>query len=180
MNYNHIPHDSIIKSLKEDLQRVRSGRVSPSIIEPIRVEAYGGSMAIVELATISSPEVRTIVITPFDKGLIRSISKGIEEAKLGVNPIDNGAGIILNFPPMTEENRKAQTKVVDEVQENIKIQVRQQRQEVLTRKERELEATNASEDAIKGFKNELQKEIDSINQEIEEICKQKKEEVMKL
>jgi len=180
MNYTHIPHDSIIKSLKEDLQRVRTGRISPSIVEPIRVEAYGSTMAIMELATISSPEVRTVVITPFDKGLIRSISKGIEDAKLGVNPIDNGAGIILNFPAMTEENRKAQTKVVDEVQENVKIQVRQHRQEVLTKKECELEAVNASEDAIKGFKAELQKEIDSINQEIEEICKQKKEEVMKI
>jgi len=180
MNYTHLPYDSIIKSLKEELQRVRTGRISPAIVEPIRTEAYGTTMSIMELATTTTPEPRTIVITPFDKSLIRSISKSIEDARLGVNPIDNGAGIILNFPPMTEENRKAQVKIIDEIQEQIKIQLRQHRQESLSKTERELDAQNASEDAIKGFKSDLQKEVDALNQEIEEICKHKKEEVLKI
>jgi len=133
-----------------------------------------------ELATISTPEPRTIIISPFDKSLIRVIAKAIEDAKIGVNPTDNGAGVILNFPPMSEENRKDQVKRIDKIQEEIKIQVRQHRQDALNKSEREFESQNASEDAIKGFKSELQKEVDAINQEIEEICKAKSVEVMKI
>jgi ribosome recycling factor len=137
-------------------------------------------MPMTQLATISSPEPRSIIITPFDKSLIRSISKAIEDAKIGVNPVDNGAGVILNFPPMTEENRKAQVKIVDEIQEHAKIQIRQHRQDILNKTENEFKLQNASEDAIKSFKASLQKEVDALNSEIEEICKTKKEEVMKI
>jgi ribosome recycling factor len=180
MNYTYLSHSSILKSLQDNLQRVRTGRVSPAIIEPIKVEAYGTMLSMMELATISSPEPRTIVITPFDKSMIRAISKAIEDAKIGVNPTDNGAGVILNFPPMTEENRKEQVKTIDKIQEEIKIQVRQQRQDILSKNEREFEAQNASEDTIKAFKADLQKEIDAINQEIEDACKAKAVEVMKI
>ena len=151
MNYTHLSHSSILKSLHDNLQRVRTGRVSPAIIEPIKVEAYGTMMSMMELATISSPEPRTIIISPFDKSMIRVISKAIEEAKIGVNPTDNGAGVILNFPPMTEENRKEQVKTIDKIQEEIKIQVRQQRQDILSKNEREFEGQNASEDSILYF-----------------------------
>ena len=137
-------------------------------------------LSMMELATISSPEPRTIIISPFDKSMIRVISKAIEEAKIGVNPTDNGAGVILNFPPMTEENRKDQVKIIDRIQEEIKIQVRQQRQDILSKNEREFEAQNASEDSVKSFKAQLQKEVDAINQEIEEACKTKAVEVMKI
>ena len=180
MNYIYLSHSSILKSLNDNLQRVRTGRVSPAIIEPIKVEAYGTMLSMMELATISSPEPRTIIISPFDKSMIRVISKAIEEAKIGVNPTDNGAGVILNFPPMTEENRKEQVKIIDKIQEEIKIQVRQQRQDILSKNEREFDAQNASEDSIKSFKAELQKEVDAINQEIEEACKTKAVEVMKI
>ena len=180
MNYIYLSHSSILKSLNDNLQRVRTGRVSPAIIEPIKVEAYGTMLSMMELATISSPEPRTIIISPFDKSMIRVISKAIEEAKIGVNPTDNGAGVILNFPPMTEENRKDQVKIIDRIQEEIKIQVRQQRQDILSKNEREFEAQNASEDSVKSFKAQLQKEVDAINQEIEEACKTKAVEVMKI
>ena len=180
MNYIYLSQSSILKSLNDNLQRVRTGRVSPAIIEPIKVEAYGTMLSMMELATISSPEPRTIIISPFDKSMIRVISKAIEEAKIGVNPTDNGAGVILNFPPMTEENRKDQVKIIDRIQEEIKIQVRQQRQDILSKNEREFEAQNASEDSVKSFKAQLQKEVDAINQEIEEACKTKAVEVMKI
>lgn len=180
MNYTYLPHSSILKSLQDLLLSIRTGRTSPSIVEPIKVEAYGSMISMMEVASISTPEPRTIIITPYDKGLIRVIAKAIEDAKIGVNPTDNGAGVILNFPPMTEENRKEQVKRIDKFQEEIKIQVRQHRQDALSKAEREFEAQNASEDAIKAFKSELQKEIDAINQEIEEICKTKSAEVMKI
>jgi ribosome recycling factor len=180
MTYKYLVPEHIIKSLKDELTRIRTGRVVPSLVEPLRVEAYGSQMPMMQIASVSSPEARTIIITPYDKSLIRNICESIEQARLGVNPIDNGAGVILNFPPMTEENRKQQAKLVDEIEEKIKIQIRQQRQDSLTKIERELKAENASEDAIKSFKNDLQKEVDQLNAEIALMCKTKQEEVLKI
>ncbi|GAB4146633.1 MAG: ribosome recycling factor [Patescibacteria group bacterium] len=180
MTYHLLPAESIIRALREELTRVRTGRVTPSLVENLEVEAYGSMMGLMTLAQITNPEPRTIIITPYDRGMISAIAKVIEESRLGVNPTDNGAGVILNFPPMTEENRRNQVKVVDSVEEKIKIMVRQNRQDVLTKREKEMKAENASEDAVKGFKADLQKEVDALNAEIELICDQKRDDVMKI
>ncbi len=172
--------NKILDHYKKVLSTIRSGTVNASILDNIFVEAYDSKMKIIEVATVNKPESAQLVITPFDKGLLQAISKAISLANIGVNPIDNGAGVILNFPPMTEDSRKIRVKELKKEEESAKIVVRQERQSLMTSAKKQKENSEISEDELKKIETNLQKDVDSLNKEIEKLTKQKEDELMKM
>ncbi len=172
--------DKILNHYNKVLSTIRSGTVNASILDNIYVEAYDSKMKIIEVATINKPESAQLIITPFDKGLLPSIAKAISLANIGVNPVDNGAGVILNFPPMTEESRKIRVKELKKEEENAKIVVRQERQNLLSGAKKQKENSEMSEDELKKFETELQKDVEKTNKEIEKLTKQKEDELLKM
>lgn len=178
--YTILPGLEIIERYKKHLSGIRSGRVNSSILEAITVEAYGSKMHFNEIATITVPEPVQLMITPFDKGLIPNISKAINDSNLGVNPQDDGAGVRLVFPPLTEETKKLRVKDLHKLREEARIEVRVKRQDALKDAKNDKEEGLTSEDDLRLFEDNLQKEVDSLNSEIEEITKNKEEEIMKI
>jgi ribosome recycling factor len=178
--YQILPATEILEKYRKNISSIRSGRVNSSILENISVEAYGSKMHFNELATVTTPESAQLLITPFDKSLISVMSKAIHDSNLGVNPIDDGAGIRLVFPPLTEETRKNRVKEIYKIQEQSKIEVRLKRQDLIKHKKKEEEDNIISEDDLSIFERDLQTEVDNINKEIEAITKSKEEELMKV
>jgi len=178
--FQYLSDQKIIKHLHSKLSGIRSGRINASILDSIVVSTYGSQMKIVELATITNPEPAQLIITPFDKGVLKDIQKAITDSNLGVNPSDNGVGLILNFPPLTEEKRKNLVKVAHKIQEEARTELRQHRQKVKKSFEKQKEAGEISEDDLNRFETELQKEVESVNKQIEELIKNKEADLMKV
>jgi ribosome recycling factor len=180
--YSILNSETILEKLTTRLSSIRSGRVNASIFDNINVliPAWGGEFKIVELATINILESSTCMITPFDKSILTNIEKAIRDSNLGVNPNNNGAGLKIVFPPMTEENRKARVKELKQYEEDSKIEVRNTRQNLLKAQKTKKETAEISEDDLKRFESNLQKEVDTLNKDIEQIISDKSAEIMKL
>ncbi len=159
--------------LRQEFSKLQTGRANAALLEHIRVEAYGQSMELKGVASISVQDARSMVIQPWDKTVLASIEKAIQLANIGVNPVNDGIVVRLNFPPMTEERRKSITKIVKELSEGAKISVRQDRQ-----KANDEIKKIADEDEKERAQKELQKMVDEANAKIEESSKKKEEEVM--
>ena len=179
-NYQFLPATKIIDHYKNSLSGLRSGRVNSSVLEPIYVEFYGSKMKINELATVTIPEPSVILISPFDKSAIPAIVKAITESNLGVNPVDDGVGVRLSFPPLTEENRKKLAKTVSILMEEVRVMIRGNRQDWIKNWKKQKEASEITEDDLKRNETDLQKEVDNLNKEIETIAKAKEQEIMKI
>ena len=172
--------NKILDHYNKVLSSIRSGTINSSILDNIFVEAYGSKMKINELGTINKPASAQLIITPFDKSLLQDIAKAISLANIGVNPVDNGAGIILNFPALTEESRKIRVKELKKEEENAKIVVRQERQSLIAGAKKQKENGELSENGLSNFEMDLQKEVDQVNKEIEKITKSKEAELLKM
>ncbi|OGY53178.1 MAG: ribosome recycling factor [Candidatus Buchananbacteria bacterium RIFCSPLOWO2_01_FULL_45_31] len=167
-----------LENLKKELATLRVGRANPMIVENILVDAYGSKMPIKQLASITVPEARTILVQPWDKAAAKDIEKAIQAANIGINPVNEGAQIRLTVAPLTEESRKELTRSVGEKMEKTRIAVRQirdkERDEII-KKEKNKEITEDD-------KFNLQKKLDEIvkeyNDKIKEISEKKEEEIM--
>lgn len=179
-NYKFLNAQDIIQRYTKHLSGIRSGRVNSSILEPILVEAYGSMMHFHELATITIPEPAQLLITPFDKGLIPAMIKALSNSNIGVNPMDDGAGIRLNFPPLTEETRKQRVKEIHKLMEEARIEIRLKRQDVLKHQKAKKESSEISEDDLKKIEEDVQKEVEDLNKEIQKITDSKEAEIMKM
>ncbi len=180
MSYKILPAQKITDSFKKVLSSIRTGRVNSSVLENVVVDAYGSKMHIPEVATINVPEPSQLMITPFDKSLLNVIEKAIRDSNLGVNPVNDGAGIRLVFPPLTEENRKLRVKEINKLLEESKIIVRSTRQDVLKSQKAQKENGDISEDELKRFELDLQKEVDTLNKELESMAEAKQDEILKM
>jgi|688.fasta_scaffold151360_2 ribosome recycling factor len=179
-SYKFLNAKEITERYTKHLSGIRSGRVNASILETILVEAYGSMMHFHELATITIPEPAQLLITPFDKGLIGPMVKAISNSNIGVNPMDDGAGIRLNFPPLTEETRKQRVKEIHKLMEEAKIEIRLKRQDAIKTQKAQKESGDISEDDLKQVELDIQKEVEEVNKEVERITKSKEEEIMKM
>ncbi|MBT3835072.1 ribosome recycling factor [Candidatus Peribacteria bacterium] len=163
--------------LKMEYAKLQTGRASASLVEGIMIDAYGQKQPLKGVAGISIQDARTIVIQPWDKGVMQQIESAIRDANIGVNPVNDGVVIRLNLPPMTEERRLQIVKIVKELAEEARISVRQQRQEFHSNSKRD---ESRSEDEHRDFETALQKEVDKANKELEEISKSKEEDIMQV
>lgn len=172
MDDRNIKFQQVIEHYKSDISSIRTGRASSALVEDIQAECYGQKMRLVELATITTPEPRTIVIQPWDKGVLEAISKAIRESNLGMAPIADGDLIRLNLPALTEERRKEFIKLLKQKTEHAHIQIRRVREEVIK------SFADLSEDEQFRSKADLQKTVDEHNKKLEELEKKKEGELM--
>ena len=179
-SYNYLPADKIIDHLKKKLTSIRTGRVNSSVLDLIFVPAYGDKMNIQSIATINVPEPGQLMITPFDKSLNQAIEKAIFDANIGASPVNDGAGIRLTFAPLTEESRAKRAKEVSVYEEEIKITVRTERQDLIKSLKNKKDSGEISEDELKRQEVAIQLEVDKLNKEIEILCQEKKTDLMKV
>lgn len=163
---------------KKDIAGLRTGRANPGILDGILVEAYGAKTALVGLASISVPEARSILITPWDKTVAKDIEKAIVAANLGINPVNEGGKIRLVAPQLTEENRKELVKKLNEKMETSRISLRQTRDEIKETIEAAFKRKSLNEDDKFRFFKELDEEISRQNDELKRIKDKKEEEIM--
>lgn len=183
--------DSIIKETRDNmadavqaysrsLATVRAGRANPNILDGIVVEYYGAATPLNQLATISAPEARLLVITPFDKSAISNIEKAIQKADLGLAPSSDGTVVRINIPALTEERRKDLVKVVGKYAEEARVQVRNVRREANDQLKKMEKDGDLTEDQLRGSQDKVQKETDYFVSEIDELAKNKEKEIMEV
>ena len=166
--------NSTIKSIENKFTTVRAGRANPAMLDGINVEYYGVETPIKQLANISIPEARQLMIKPFDKSILGGIEKAIFEANIGITPNNNGECIFLVIPPLTEDRRKELVKQVKSISEEGKIALRNIRQEANT----EIKNLELPEDMTKKAEERVQELINKYNKVIDEKLKEKENELM--
>ena len=166
--------------LEKELQAIRAGRANPAVLDKVAVEYYGTPTPVAQLAAVAVPEARVLTISPWDTKLVKEISKAIMSSDIGINPIDDGRVIRLNFPAPTEERRKQLTKDVSKLGEESKVAVRNVRRDALDKFKAAKKKSEISEDELANLEDEMQKITDKFVKEIEKICESKNKEIMEL
>jgi ribosome recycling factor len=167
-----------IEYFKDEIAKIRTGRASSALVENLPVDYYGSKSPMKQIANISVPEPRQIVISPWDKDNLINIEKSIRESDLNLNPINDGQVIRINIPQLNEERRRELVKLLNQKAEESRVSVRKKREEIwdliqdLTR-----DGKISEDDKFQG-KEKLQKIVDEYNNKIEEIRKRKEEEIM--
>ena len=169
--------DKDIAHVKHEFSSVRSGKASPSMLDTVKVEMYGQSMMLNQVATVNAPEPRVIIVTPFDKGQIKVIEKAIRESDLGLEPSAQGNVIRVPLPQMNEQRRKELVKVVHKLAEEGRIAVRHAR---TTARDQLKKLNGVSEDDVKHAEKDLQKVHDDYMHKIDDLLKHKEAEIMEV
>ena len=170
--------DMAIMYLEEALAHIRAGKASARLLDGIRVDSYGSMVPISNVAAITTPDARSIVIKPWDKSMFRVIEKAIIDSDLGIMPENNGEMIRIGIPPLTEERRRDLTKVVKGEGENAKIAVRNLRRDANGHLKDALKAKTISEDEERRAADDIQKLTDKAVADIETATKQKEADLM--
>ena len=165
---------SSIQHLENELLNIRAGKANPSMLKNIMVDYYGNLTALSQLANINTPDSKTIIVQPWDKSILQEIEKGIVNANIGFNPMNNGDTIIINIPPLTEERRKELVKIVRNESENSKISIRNIRKD----SNQEIKKTDVSDDEKSNYEIDIQELTDNFISKIESVLKVKEKEIM--
>jgi len=169
-----------IQSLDEDLGGIRTGRATPALVEKLSIDYYGAPTPLMQLATISVPEPRSLLIKPFDPTSLKQVERAILASELGLTPNNDGKQIRLNLPPLTEERRHELVKVVHSRLEDCRVAVRNIRRD-LHNDMRDLEKEKLiSEDDLKRGEEELQKATDRYIEDINKLGQRKEQEIMEV
>ena len=169
-----------IDVLQENLGTIRAGRANPAILNKINIEYYGVPTPLTQVASVSVPEARMIVIQPWDANVLKDIEKEIQKADIGVMPNSDGKVIRLNFPELTEERRKEIVKTVKKMGEDSKVSIRTIRRDALDFAKNLKKNNEISEDELKGEEDEVQKITDKFVAEIDKIIDAKEKEIMQV
>lgn len=169
-----------VAATQEEFGHIRTGRASPHLLDRIHIDYYGAPTPLNQIAGISVPEARMMVISPYDKSSLSAIEKAIQQSDLGVNPNNDGSIIRLNFPPLTEERRKILIKQVKERAEEGKIAVRNVRRHSKDEMEKMKKDGEISEDELKRSEKELQKLTDHYVEEIDAMFGHKEKELLEV
>jgi ribosome recycling factor len=174
--------EKVLEVLKTDLSTVRTGRATPSLVENIIVNAYGGTqkLKVVELAHVSSLDPQTLQVAPYDGSIIGEVNKGIMEANVGLTPNIDGQVIRISIPPLSQERREELVHLVGQKLEGAKIQIRQIRHEAMNDIKKQEQEKQINEDDKGRLEKEIQKETDSSIKQIEELGEKKKEELLQV
>jgi ribosome recycling factor len=169
-----------IEALRQDLGGIRTGRASAALVERIQVEYYGSPMPLNQVATISVPEARLLVIQPWDRKLLTDIEKAIQKSDLGINPNNDGQVIRLNVPPMNEERRRDLVKYLHKKLDEHKVAVRNIRRDVHDKLRDREKKKEISEDELKRSTERLQKLTDRYIDEMDKVGKTKEQEILEV
>ncbi len=169
-----------IEALRNHLATIRTGRAAPALVEQIMVEYYGATMPISQLANISTPDARMLVVQPWDKNALKAIEKGIQNSDLGINPNNDGQVIRLSVPPLTEQRRKDLTKSVKKEVEESKVALRNVRRDALGELKKMETEKQITPDESKRGQEKLQEVTDKYAREMDAIGAAKEAEVMEV
>jgi ribosome recycling factor len=167
--------EKAVEAAKREFSGIHAGKASPSMLDTVKVEMYGTTMGLNQVATVSAPEPRLLIVTPFDKGQSKAIEKAIREANLGLDPAQQGGIIRVPLPSMNQERRKELVKVIHKFAEDGKIAIRHARthgRELLKK------LTGVSEDDVKHAEKDLQKLHDDFIHKVDDLIKAKEAEIM--
>ena len=167
-----------INAFKNDLGSLRTGRATPSLVEPIQVDAYGAAMPLTQVATVTVPEPRLLSVQVWDRGMVAAVEKAIRESDLGLNPQTEGQVIRLRIPEMNEQRRKEMVKVAHKYAEEAKIAVRHVRRDGLDLLKKLEKDSAISEDDGKRDADQVQKATDQFVAEIDSLLVAKEKEIM--
>ncbi len=180
MDYSEIKDkmNKTISVYSENLSEIRAGRANPAVLNKIKVDYYGVPTPISQLAGVSVPEARLIVIQPWDASVLKEIEKEILKSDIGINPNNDGKVIRLVFPELNEERRKEIVKEIKKLAEDAKVAVRSIRREAIDNFRKKQKDSEITEDELKIAEDEIQKITDSKIEEIDSILANKEKEVM--
>ena len=167
-----------ISVFEENLSEVRAGRANPNILNKIRVDYYGVPTPINQMAGVSVPEPRSIVIQPWDMSMLKEIEKAINLAEIGINPMNDGKIIRLNFPELTEERRKELVKEIRKTAEEAKVAIRSIRRDGIDAARQAQKNSELTEDELSSAEDKIQKMTDVKISEIDELLGKKEKEIM--
>ncbi|MCB6992581.1 ribosome recycling factor [bacterium 210820-DFI.6.37] len=182
-NVQEVLETKISKSLallKEELATVRAGKANAALVDRVMVDYYGTPTPLKNLANISVPDPRTLMISPFDPKSIPDVEKGINMADIGITPANDGKVIRLTIPQVTEERRKELTKTVKKIGEETKVAVRNLRREANDELKKEQKNGELTEDDLKGELDDVQKIIDKAVKDVDALVAAKEKEIMEV
>jgi ribosome recycling factor len=169
-----------VEALRYHLNSIRTGRASPALVEHLRVEYYESELPLNQLANISAPEARTLVIQPWDRGAIRAIEKAIQSSELGLTPNNDGQVIRLSIPHLTEQRRKELVKLVKKEVEEQKVSLRNIRRDALNDLKKLESEKQISEDELKRAQDQLEQLVAGYIKELDNLGHAKEQEVMEV
>ncbi|MGI6038921.1 MAG: ribosome recycling factor [Clostridiales bacterium] len=172
--------DKSISFLVKEFSTIRAGRANPSVLDRITVDYYGQKTALNAVATISTPDPRSLLIQPWDASILKEIEKSIQASDLGINPTNDGKSIRLVFPQLTEERRKDLTKQIRKLAEDSKVALRNIRREAMDQYKQEKKNSEITEDYFRVLEKEIQELLDSKISEIDELVAAKEEELLSI
>jgi len=169
--------DKAIESSRHEFSTIRSSRATTSLLDLVRVHAYGNDVPLNQVASVAAPEARLLIVTPWDKSLTQAIEKGIREADLGLNPVTQGGVMRVPLPLLTEERRRELVKLVHKLAEEGKVSIRHARHEA---KEALKKMEHVSEDDTRRADHDLQKLTDDRIKHLDEVVAAKEKEIMEV
>lgn len=172
--------EKALEAMRREFAGVRTGKASPALLDTIRVDAYGSKMPINQVASVSVPEPRLLIVQPWDKSLLSVVEKAIRTAELGLNPANDGNVIRVPIPPLNEERRREMVKLLHKLAEEGRVAVRHVRQEANKSIKAREHAHEISEDEARRAMDEIQKLTDEYIGKIDQLLKAKEEEVMEV
>lgn len=169
-----------VDAYHSELKTIRAGRANASVLDKVAVEYYGTMTPVAQVGSISSPEPKQLVISPWDTTLLKGIEKAILASDIGIAPQNDGKVIRLNFPPLTEERRKELVKQVKKYAEEAKVQVRNVRRDAMDSFKAQKKSGEVTEDDLKGIEKDIQKLTDKFIKEVDDIAAAKEKEIMEI
>src|SRR2546426_2256289 len=169
-----------LEGTRRELSGIRTGKASPALLDTVRVEAYGQTVSLKEVGSVSAPEARLLVVQPWDKGLIKAVSRAIQLAELGLNPTDDGTVVRVPIPTLTGERRAELVKLVAKLTEEGRVHVRQVRHDVNKDIKHQQDGGTLAEDDAKRLTADVQKLTDRYIALLDDLLKKKTVEVMEV
>ena len=170
--------DKSLDSLLNEFASIRAGRANPHVLDKIRVDYYGQPTPLQQVANISVPEARTLMIQPWESSLIKEIEKAILCSDLGITPNNDGKSVRLNFPELTEDRRKEMAKDVKKKGENAKVAIRNVRRDANDAFKKQNKASEISEDELKDLEDKVQKLTDKYIDKVDKAVEEKTKEIL--
>ena len=180
MDFNLVEQkmEKAIDHLGEELSVIRAGRANPAILNKVEVEYYGALTPINQVGSISVPEARQILITPWDKSVLGAIEKAIQKSEIGINPINDGNAIRLNFPELTEDRRRELVKDAKAIGESTKVAIRNIRRDAIDMAKSAQKNSEITEDELKAAEEKIQKLTDKYVESVDNNISAKEKEIM--
>jgi ribosome recycling factor len=172
--------DGAIEALRREFASVRTGKANAALLDTVKVEAYGSTVPINQVGTVSAPEARMLVVQPWDKSLLKAIEKALRESDLGLNPSNDGTILRIPIPPLTEERRREFVKMLHKLTEEARVAVRNVRRDANDEVKQRQKDEGLSEDDIRREQGEVQKLTDQYVAKIDELMKHKEAEIMEV